>query len=64
MTGHSLPGTCVIHLADIAPRLALARDQWIAAEQRRRRAVERAAVRHEREEVAADGHRKCVDTGK
>lgn len=51
-------------LADIAPRLALARDQWIAEQQRRRVCQARAAARRERQEAAADGRAKCKSTGK
>lgn len=47
-------------LADIAPRLALAREQYL--EVQRRQAA--AALRRERAEERADGRKKCRATGK
>lgn len=47
-------------LADIAPRLARARDQWNAQQ----RAIAEARRRREAQEVRADGRKKCRDTGK
>jgi hypothetical protein len=50
----------LVRLSDIAPRLARARDEYVRALELQ----ERARRGRERQEAAADGRKKCPDTGK